>query len=90
MSEPLHTATIVLQEEAQAGRVLTVHKAKGLEYPIVIVADLPSDRPPASDVVVRHVTGEGWLKIGGFRPLYVALTRARDHSCCLAGRREWQ
>jgi ATP-dependent helicase/nuclease subunit A len=73
-----------LQEEAQAGReegdspvgeqagaqveVLTVHKAKGLEYPIVIVADLLSDRPPASDVVVRHATGEGWLKIGGFEP----------------------
>jgi ATP-dependent exoDNAse (exonuclease V) beta subunit len=73
-----------LQEEAQAGReegdspvgeqagaqveVLTVHKAKGLEYPIVIVADLLSDRTPASDVVVRHATGEGWLKIGGFEP----------------------
>ncbi len=73
-----------LQEEAQAGReegdspvgeqagaqveVLTVHKAKGLEYPIVIVADLLSDRRPASDVVVRHATGEGWLKIGSFEP----------------------
>ena len=73
-----------LQEEAQAGReegdspvgehalaqveVLTVHKAKGLEYPIVIVADLLSDRRPASDLVVRHATGEGWLKIGSFLP----------------------
>ena len=55
----------------QAGaqvEVLTVHKAKGLEYPIVIVADLLSDRRPASDVVVRHATGEGWLKIGSFVP----------------------
>lgn len=73
-----------LQEEAQAGReegdspvgeqagaqveVLTVHKAKGLEYPIVIVADLLSDRRPASDLVVRHATGEAWLKIGSFLP----------------------
>jgi ATP-dependent helicase/nuclease subunit A len=73
-----------LEAEAQAGReegdspvgdeagaqveVLTVHKAKGLEYPIVIVADLLSDRPPSSDVVVKHATGEGWLKIGGFEP----------------------
>ena len=73
-----------LQEEAQKGReegdspvgeqagaqveVLTVHKAKGLEYPIVIVADLLSDRRPLSDVVVRHATGEGWLKIGSFLP----------------------
>ena len=54
MSEPLHAATIVLQEEAQAGRgdgdsrvgeqagaqveVLTVHKAKGLEYPSSLAA----------------------------------------------------
>jgi len=73
-----------LQEEAQAGReegdspvgeqagaqveVLTVHKAKGLEYPIVIVADLLSDQPPPPQVVVRHATGEGWLKIGSFEP----------------------
>jgi ATP-dependent exoDNAse (exonuclease V) beta subunit len=73
-----------LQEEAQAGReegdspvgeqagaqveVLTVHKAKGLEYPIVIVADLLSDQPPHPQVVVRHATGEAWLKIGTFEP----------------------
>jgi ATP-dependent exoDNAse (exonuclease V) beta subunit len=55
----------------QAGaqvEVLTVHKAKGLEYPIVIVADLLSDRLPGPDAVVRHATGEAWLKIGGFEP----------------------
>jgi ATP-dependent exoDNAse (exonuclease V) beta subunit len=73
-----------LQEEAQAGReegdspvgeqagaqieVLTVYKAKGLEYPLVIVADLLVDRRPQSSVVVRHATGEGWLKIGSFKP----------------------
>ena len=73
-----------LQSEAQTGReegdspvgeqagaqveVLTVHKAKGLEYPIVIVADLLSDRLPYPDVIVRHATGEGWLKIGRFEP----------------------
>ena len=80
----LRAVVAFLQEEAQAGReegdspvgeqagaqveVLTVHKAKGLEYPIVIVADLLSDRLPTPGVVVRHATGEGWLKIGGFEP----------------------
>jgi ATP-dependent exoDNAse (exonuclease V) beta subunit len=83
-----------LKEEAQAGReegdspvgeqagaqveVLTVHKAKGLEYPIVIVADLLSNRPPASDVVVRHATGEGWLKIGTFAPDGWAVAMAEE------------
>ena len=73
-----------LQEEAKAAReegdspvgehagaqveVLTVHKAKGLEYPIVVVADLLFDRRPISDVIVRHATGDGWLKIGSFKP----------------------
>jgi ATP-dependent helicase/nuclease subunit A len=55
----------------QAGaqvEVLTVHKAKGLEYPILVVADLLSDRRPAPNVVVRHATAEGWLKIGSFEP----------------------
>src|SRR5262249_35332316 len=73
-----------LESEAQAAReegdspvgeqagaqveALTVHKAKGLEYPIVIVADLLTDRLPASEVVVRHASGEAWLKIGKFDP----------------------
>ena len=73
-----------LQSEAQTGReegdspvgeqagaqveVLTVHTAKGLESPIVIVADVLSERLPYPDVIVRHATGEGWLKIGRFEP----------------------
>ncbi len=80
----LRSVVRFLEGEAQAGReegdspvgeqagaqveVLTVHKAKGLEYPIVIVADLLSSRLPTGDVVVRHATGEGWLKIGAFEP----------------------
>ena len=80
----LRSVVRFLKEEAQAGReegdspvgeqagaqveVVTVHKAKGLEYPIVIVADLLSDRMLASSFVVRHATGEGWLKIGNFAP----------------------
>jgi hypothetical protein len=53
----------------QAGalvEVLTVHKAKGLEYPVVMVADLLSNRPPAPEVIVRHATGEGWMRSGVF------------------------
>ena len=55
----------------QAGaqvEVVTVHKAKGLEYPIVVLGDLLYGQPPAAKCVLRHAEGRGWLKIGGFEP----------------------
>jgi ATP-dependent exoDNAse (exonuclease V) beta subunit len=48
--------------------IVTVHKAKGLEYPIVIVADLFTDRLPAGDCIIDHAARQGWLKIGKFLP----------------------
>jgi ATP-dependent helicase/nuclease subunit A len=55
----------------QAGaqvEVVTVHKAKGLEYPIVVLGDLLYGQPPAAKSVLRHAEGRGWVKIGGFAP----------------------
>jgi len=48
--------------------IVTVHKAKGLEYPIVIIADLFTSKLPASDCIIDHAATRGWLKIGPFRP----------------------
>ena len=48
--------------------IVTVHKAKGLEYPIVIVADLFTDKLPAGDCIIDHAARRGWLKIGKFLP----------------------
>ncbi len=48
--------------------IVTVHKAKGLEYPIVIVADLFTDKLPAGDCIIDHAAKKGWLKIGRFEP----------------------
>ena len=48
--------------------IVTVHKAKGLEYPIVIVADLFTDKLPVNDCIIDHAARRGWLKIGPFRP----------------------
>ena len=48
--------------------IVTVHKAKGLEYPIVIVADLFTNRLPGGDCIIDHAAGRGWLKIGKFKP----------------------
>jgi ATP-dependent exoDNAse (exonuclease V) beta subunit len=55
----------------QAGaqvEVVTVHKAKGLEYPIVVLGDILYGNPPAAKSVLRHAEGRGWVKIGGFEP----------------------
>jgi ATP-dependent exoDNAse (exonuclease V) beta subunit len=55
----------------QAGaqvEVVTVHRAKGLEYPIVVIGDILSGRPHALSAVVRHAEGRGWVKIGPFSP----------------------
>jgi ATP-dependent helicase/nuclease subunit A len=48
--------------------VVTVHSAKGLEYPIVVLGDILSAKRPASDVVIDHAMDRGWLKIGTFAP----------------------
>jgi ATP-dependent exoDNAse (exonuclease V) beta subunit len=48
--------------------IVTVHKAKGLEYPIVIVVDLFTDKLPAGDCIIDHAARRGWLKIGKFLP----------------------
>jgi len=52
----------------QSVEIVTVHKAKGLEYPIVIVADLLTSKFPAQDCIIDHAARQGWLKIGAFLP----------------------
>ncbi len=59
----------ILEEDSDGVRMMTVHKAKGLEFPIVILADLTCklSRPDAS----RWIDPEGSkcaMKIGGWAP----------------------
>ncbi len=49
-------------------RVITVHGAKGLEYPIVALADLAAHKAREEERVIDHAAGQGWLKIGVFDP----------------------
>src|SRR4029453_1844742 len=48
--------------------IVTVHKAKGLEYPIVVIAALFPNRLPGGECIIDHAGGRGWLKIGKFKP----------------------
>ncbi len=80
----LRTVVRFLEEERQAGaeegdspvgeqagaqvEVVTVHKAKGLEYPIVILGDILYGQHRPEGALVDHARGRGWLEIGHFRP----------------------
>jgi ATP-dependent helicase/nuclease subunit A len=60
----------ILEEGSDGVRIMTVHKAKGLEFPVVILADITAKlaRSPAS----RHLDSERRLsavQIGGWAPI---------------------
>jgi ATP-dependent exoDNAse (exonuclease V) beta subunit len=82
------------QLEADGIRILTAHSAKGLEFPVVVLAD-PTYRPRPRDKRIERDHGRAQFKLAGLSPLglhdedpdalgeamrlaYVAATRARD------------
>jgi DNA helicase-2/ATP-dependent DNA helicase PcrA len=81
-------ATAELDPDADAVAVLTVHKAKGLEFPVVFLIDLVDGRFPARTrreplglptELVNEVLPEGDAHLQEERRLfYVGMTRARD------------
>ena len=81
-------ATAELDPDADAVAVLTVHKAKGLEFPTVFLVGLVAGRFPAAarreqlalpSALLDEVMPEGDFQLQEERRLfYVAMTRARD------------
>jgi ATP-dependent exoDNAse (exonuclease V) beta subunit len=75
----------ILEEGSDGVRLMTVHKAKGLEFPVVILADLTCRLARAD--AGRHLDparGLCALRLGGWTPLELraqqALEQARDHA----------
>ncbi|MFQ5657659.1 MAG: ATP-dependent helicase [Candidatus Methylomirabilales bacterium] len=74
--------------DADAVNVLTVHKAKGLEFPMVFLVGLTADKFPSRgrrdpidlpEELVKDRTPEGDVRLQEERRLfYVAMTRARE------------
>ena len=81
-------ATAEVDPDADAVAVLTVHKAKGLEFPVVFMTGLVDGRFPARTrreqlalpvALVNEVLPEGDARLQEERRLfYVGMTRARD------------
>lgn len=84
-----------LESDAELVKVVTIHKSKGLEYPLVFLPFICLSRPVRADQPLR--LSDGWVlkpdadqvaeadreRLGeDLRLLYVALTRAR-HACWL-------
>ena len=80
-------AAVEADEDADAVQVLTVHKAKGLEFPVVFMASLVSDRFPSRgrreplglpDALLHDLFPQGDFHLQEERRLfYVGMTRAR-------------
>jgi ATP-dependent exoDNAse (exonuclease V) beta subunit len=59
----------IVEEGSDGVRLMTVHKAKGLEFPVVILADMTAKIAPAE--AARHLDAERRLcalRIGGWSP----------------------
>ena len=69
-AEESQAAEAPIVEEGSGGvRLMTVHKAKGLEFPVVILADITANLAPSE--ASRHIDAERGLcalRIGGWSP----------------------
>ena len=64
----------IVEEGSDGVRLMTVHKAKGLEFPVVILADMTAKLAP--NEAARHLDparGRCALRIGGWSPLELLL-----------------
>ncbi|MCD6364300.1 MAG: UvrD-helicase domain-containing protein, partial [Planctomycetes bacterium] len=65
MAEARHEQAAVVGEEEDVVRVMTIHKAKGLEFPIVFLPDINAAIPPETPhLLMRRDWGLTWMDRG--------------------------
>ena len=75
----------ILEEGSDGVRLMTVHKAKGLEFPIVILADMTAKlRTDRADRLIDKARNACYLRLGRWTPIelatHEALEVARDEA----------
>ena len=65
---PASTQAPVVEEDAEGVRIMTVHTAKGLEFPVVILADMTAGLSRGAERTVRPEDGLCAMRILGLSP----------------------
>src|SRR6185436_6222715 len=69
----------ILEEGSDGVRLMTVHKAKGLEFPVVILADMTAKlRSDRADRLIDRELDVCYLRLGRWTPIELATHEERD------------
>ncbi|HVH28263.1 MAG TPA: UvrD-helicase domain-containing protein [Vicinamibacterales bacterium] len=69
----------ILEEGTDGVRLMTTHKAKGLEFPIVILADMTARlRSDRADRLIDRTTNACYLRLGRWTPSELAAAEAAE------------
>ena len=79
------TEAPIVEDGSDGVRLMTVHKAKGLEFPVVVLADITAKLAPLeASRSIDVAGGRCALRIGGWSPMDLIARQAIEHARDLA------